>query len=98
MVLSGFFLFGYIRTVVWAWVLREEWEIGLLGEPHVCVHRAFTHGRGERDGWSLFLFGDSPEGTWPILYLPSWPFAIAAIGVLAYGALIFFEQSKRRVA
>ena len=97
-VLSAFFLFGYVRAVVWMWEGRDDRGIRLLGEPHVCVYRAFTHGHGERNGWTPFLLADAPEGTRAVFYFPSWPFAVAALGVLTYGAFIVFDQSERRVA
>lgn len=96
-VISAFFLFEYVRAVAWMWEARDAPGIHLLIEPHVCVYRAFTHGHGERDGWTPLLLTDPPEGTRAVFYFPSWPFAVAAVGTMAYGASTIFDKRERHV-
>lgn len=96
-VLCGIFLVCYTRIECLLWQMRDDRGIHLLAEPHVCVYRAFTHNHGERDGWTLFLLTDAPEGTRSIFYFPTWPLAIASVGVLVYATFTMFEWRGKRV-
>jgi hypothetical protein len=69
-----------------------------LSEPHVCIFRGDTQEHGEHGGWRAFMLTDAPEGTRPIFYFPSWPFAAAAAGVLGFAAYSIYEQTRKRVA
>jgi hypothetical protein len=81
------FLYRFADTQHFLWEARSDRGIHLLGEPHICVWRAFAHAHGEHDGWTFFLLGDSPEGTRPVFYFPAWPLAAASAGVLVFAGL-----------
>jgi len=91
---SVVFLFGYARIVCWMWQASDYHSIGLLAEPHLCIFRAEEH--GARSGWEAFMLTDAPEGTRSIFYSPSWPFALAAAGVLVYSPIAIFRRRPNK--
>ena len=86
--LSVVFLVGYARV----WQSTDYRIIGLV-DPHVCIYR-----HGEYVGWEAFIPTDPPEGTHSIFYFPSWPFAVAAAGVLVFTGYSIYEQTRKRLA
>ncbi len=97
-ILCATFIFRFVSIERDLWQMCEPRDISLLGLPHVCVYRAWTHQHREHDGWTLLLLADSPEGTKPIVYFPTWPLVIAAGGFLIYALHELFNQGDRRVA
>src|SRR5258708_5340029 len=91
------FLFPFVHTHYFLSHARDARGIHFLAEPHICVYRPFTHAHGERDGWTFFLLADSPEGTRPVFYFPTWPLAVVSAGVLIHAAFSIFESSDKSV-
>jgi hypothetical protein len=85
-------LVRYARDEFFLWNVCDDTAIDLIAVPHVCIYRAYTHEHGECDGWTLFLLTDSPEGTRPIAYFPTWPLVVAAAVLLIYA---FFGIVRR---
>lgn len=95
-VLCAFFLIRFARIEYALWQMRDGAGFRLLAEPHICVYRAFTRERKERDGWTFFLLADPPEGTRAVFYFPTWPAVVASAGLLAYAVFILFDRKDRR--
>jgi hypothetical protein len=97
-VLCVLFLVRFARIQYSLWQVRDGPGLYLVAEPQICVYRAFMHEHRERHGWTLFLLADVPEGTRPVFYFPTWPLAVASVGVLIYAGFAIFEWSDKRVA
>ena len=90
--LGVLFLIRFVHIQYQLWQMRDGPGLYLIAEPHICVYRAFTREHGERDGWSLFLLTDAPEGTRSVFYFPTWPLAVASVGFLIYAAFPILER------
>ena len=104
-VFSTYFLFGYARSIYMLNQMDESESghsigevIELLRKPHICAWRPWSPSSKASGGISLFLWYDTPEGTMPIFYFPSWPFALAAGGVLIYGGVVLYGHRHKPVA
>ena len=95
-VLCGGFLLRFAQYEYSYYRASDSPGIYLLTDPHICVYRAFAHAHGESDGWTFFLSGDAPEGTVPVFYFPTWPFAVMSAGVLIYAAFSTFRWNSKQ--
>jgi hypothetical protein len=105
--LSVLFFARYTKTV--HWLVDGGFETNgnsfsrvcfdLRSDINVAVWRALPQARSwAHDGWSLFQYGDVPEGTKSELYFPSWYLLIALSVVFGVGLFDIVGWSKRRTA
>ena len=102
---STYFLFGYAQSIHMLNGMDESESgrsigevISLLKAPHICAWRPLAPSSKASGGISLFLWYDTPEGTMPIFYFPSWPFALVAGGVLIYAGVFLYGLRHKQVA
>ena len=94
--LSVAMLKAFVREQMFLWPAREE-SAGphLLFEPRLQIFR-LSPADGGKLAWWFSSTGEPTEGSTGILSLPSWPFAVVALGMIACASMLLLGHGKGR--